>query len=139
MNVRIEELMAKNVVTVTPTATVDRVRRIFSKNSFGAIPVVNSDNEPVGIISTTDLVEELNGSSPISSFMTTGVETVSSYANVDTAAALMRRKKIHRVVVTHEKQVVGMLTTFDLLELVEGKRFTANQPPTPRSKGGSSN
>lgn len=134
MNVRVEDLMAKNVVTVGPSATVDRVRRILNNNSFGAIPVVNGDNEPIGIVSATDMVDELKGNSPISTIMTRDVETVTSYSNVSVAAALMRRKKIHRVVVTHEKQVAGIITTFDLLELVEGKRFSASQAPTPRSR-----
>ena len=49
----------------------------------------------------------------------------------------MRNHNIHRVVVTHEKQVVGMLSAFDLLKLVEDHRYVAKNAPTQsKRKGG---
>ena len=50
---------------------------------------------------------------------------------------MMRNHKIHRVVVTHEKQVVGILSAFDLLKLVEGHRFVAKTAPTSSKRKGS--
>ncbi len=44
----------------------------------------------------------------------------------------MRKHKIHHVVVTHEQEVVGIISSFDLLELVENRRFEA------KGKGGKS-
>jgi hypothetical protein len=41
------------------------------------------------------------------------------------------------VVVTHEKKVVGVLSSFDLLKLVEGHRFVAKNPPTESRRKGS--
>jgi hypothetical protein len=32
-------------------------------------------------------------------------------------------------VVTHEKKVVGLISSFDLMKLVEGKRFTMKNAP----------
>ena len=49
----------------------------------------------------------------------------------------MRNHKIHRVVVTHEQKVVGILSAFDLLKLVENHRFTAKGAPTKSSRKGS--
>ena len=131
MNVKLEELMSKNVVTTQPHVTVEHVQKMMRNNKVGAIPVVNAENEPIGIVSSTDLTPDLNPASPISSIMTNKVYTVPQYDDVSVAARVMRNHKIHRVVVTHEKKVVGILSSFDLLQLVEDHRFVPKNAPTP--------
>jgi signal-transduction protein with cAMP-binding, CBS, and nucleotidyltransferase domain len=42
----------------------------------------------------------------------------------------MRNHRIHRVVVTHEQKVVGIISAFDLLALVEDHRWVAKNPPS---------
>ena len=69
--------------------------------------------------------------------MTEKVYTVPKYDDVSTAARVMRNHHIHRVVVTHEQAVVGVLSSFDLLKLVEGHRFVAKNAPTPSKRKGS--
>ncbi len=54
----IEQVMTKNVVTVSSTATVREVADILATREFHALPVV--DNEVlVGIVTTTDLIQYL--------------------------------------------------------------------------------
>lgn len=137
MNVKVVELMSHSVVTSEPHKSVDHVRTKMGKGKISAIPIVNSDGEPVGIVSATDLVSELNGSSPISTLMTEKVYTIPQYDDVSIAARVMRNHKIHRVVVTHEKKVVGILSAFDLLKLVEDHRYVAKNAPTKSKRKGS--
>ena len=40
----------------------------------------------------------------------------------------------YHLVVTHEKEVVGIISSFDLLKLVEDKRFVAKAGPTPSKR-----
>ena len=54
----IEQVMAKNLVTVTSTATIKEVAEILSKKEFHALPVVN-DGNLIGIVTTTDLINYL--------------------------------------------------------------------------------
>jgi CBS domain-containing protein len=136
MSVKVEELMTKSVITAQPHQSVEHVRNMLEKNSISAVPVVDSDGHPVGIVSSTDLVRELKPSSPISQIMTEKVYTVPQYDDTSIAARVMRNHKIHRVVVTHEKQVVGMLSAFDLLKLVESHRYVAKNAPTPSQRKG---
>jgi CBS domain-containing protein len=136
MSVKVEELMTKSVITAQPHQSVEHVRNMLEKNFISAVPVVDSDGHPVGIVSSTDLVRELKPSSPISQIMTEKVYTVPQYDDTSIAARVMRNHKIHRVVVTHEKQVVGMLSAFDLLELVEKHRYVAKNAPTPSQRKG---
>jgi IMP dehydrogenase len=106
----------------------------MEKNKVSAVPVVNTEGEALGIVSSTDLVPELNGSSPVSKLMTDKVYTVPKYDDVSIAARVMRNHHIHRVVVTHEKKVVGVLSTFDLLKLVEDHRYVAKNAPTKSTR-----
>ena len=54
----VEQVMAKNLVKVSPDTTIKEVAEILSQKEFHALPVVN-DNELVGIVTTTDLINFL--------------------------------------------------------------------------------
>ena len=137
MSVKVADLMAEQVVVTEPHQSVEHVRRVLERNQISALPVVDSEQRPVGIVSLTDLnASALKGGTPVSRIMTEKVYTVPLYEDVAIAARVMRNHQIHRVVVTHEGQVSGMLSAFDLLELVEGHRFVMKNRPTPRKRGG---
>ncbi|MFT6795941.1 MAG: CBS domain-containing membrane protein [Maribacter sp.] len=54
----IEQVMAKDVVSVTSKTTIQEVAEFLSKKEFHALPVVEND-ELVGIVTTTDLITYL--------------------------------------------------------------------------------
>jgi CBS domain-containing protein len=137
MNVKVHDLMTEAVVTTEPHSSIERVRRLLQRNKVSAIPVVDSEGQPVGIVSATDLVASLKPESPVSAIMTEKVYTVPQYDDVSIAARIMRNHKIHRVVVTHEQKVVGVISAFDLLELVESHRWVAKNPPSESQRKGS--
>jgi len=137
MSIKVEELMTKSVITAQPHQSVEHVRHMLENNSISAVPVVDSDGHPVGIVSLTDLVQELKPGAPISQIMTEKVYTIPQYDDTSIAARVMRNHRIHRVVVTHEQKVVGMLSAFDLLKLVESHRYVAKNAPTPSKRKGS--
>ncbi len=129
--------MTKSVIIAQPHQSVEHVRNMLERNSINSVPVVDSDGLPIGIVSSTDLVQELKPAAPISQIMTEKVYTVPQYDDTSIAARVMRNHKIHHVVVTHEQKVVGMLSAFDLLQLVESHRYVAKNAPTPsKRKGG---
>ncbi|MDJ0779452.1 MAG: CBS domain-containing protein [Gammaproteobacteria bacterium] len=136
MNVKVEELMTRSVVTAQPHHSVEHVRQMLENNSISAVPVVDGDGHPIGIVSNTDLVADLKPHTPINHVMTEKVYTVPQYDDTSIAARIMRNHGIHRVVVTHEHKVVGMLSAFDLLKLVESHRYVAKNPPTPSKRKG---
>lgn len=137
MNVKVNELMTNSVLTTQPHVSIGHVRTLFERNKVGAIPVIDTNGEPVGIISSSDLVGDVNLNAPVSSTMSEKVYTVPQYEDVSIAARVMRNHHIHRVVVTHEQKVVGILSTFDLLKLVEGHRFVVKNAPTESKRKGS--
>jgi CBS domain-containing protein len=130
MTVKIDELMAKRVVTAQPHHSVAHVRGLMERNRVHAIPIVGPDREAVGMVSSADLMAGVKDATPVGQVMTERVMTLPAYNDASVAARVMRKHKIHHVVVTHEKQVVGVISSFDLLKLVEGKRFEAKPAPT---------
>ena len=54
----IEQVMAKSLISVPSTTTIKEVAEILSKKEFHALPVVDN-NELVGIVTTTDLINYL--------------------------------------------------------------------------------
>ena len=137
MNVKVEDLMTRSVITAQPHQSIEHVRNMLEKNSISAVPVVDTDGHPVGIVSATDLVHDLKPGAPISQIMTEKVYTVPLYDDTSIAARIMRNHNIHRVVVTHEQKVVGVLSAFDLLKLVESHRYVAKNAPTASKRKGS--
>jgi CBS domain-containing protein len=123
VNVKVEELMTPQVVTTQPHVTVGHVKGMMRNGNVRVIPVVGPDSEPVGIVSASDLLDDLSDTTPVSQVMTEKVYTIPQYEEVSVAARVMRNHRIHHLVVTHEQKVTGILSTFDLIKLVEGKRF----------------
>ncbi|WP_179351507.1 CBS domain-containing protein [Winogradskyella vidalii] len=54
----IDQVMVKNVVTITSNSTIKEVAEILAKNEFHALPVVDN-GRLVGIVTTTDLINYL--------------------------------------------------------------------------------
>ena len=134
MNVKIADLMVDNVITAQPHQTVGHIKKVLHTNQIGAIPVVNSENEPVGIVTYNDLSKDLKSGTPISNLLQDHVFQVPAYNDISVAAKIMRKHKIHHVLVTHEGQLKGIISSFDLLKLIDGHRFTMKNPPQTKRR-----
>jgi CBS domain-containing protein len=135
MKVKVQDLMSKNVITAQPHQTVATIKEKMTKHKLNSIPVVSTENEPVGVVSASDIVVVEKAGLPISHIMTDKVYTVPEYDDVSVAARMMRNHKIHHLMVTKDKALVGIISSFDLLKLVEGRRFEMKNPATPKAKG----
>ena len=134
MNVDVDQIMRHPVMTATRHQSIGHVRKVMSEHRISAMPVVDTDHQPVGMVTASDLLEDHPDGAPISGIMSKPVYTVPRYDGPHIAARLMRNHHLHHVVVTENKQVVGIISAYDLLKLVEDHRFVAKQPPTPPKK-----
>ena len=135
MSIKVCDLMSKGVITAQQHQTVGQLKQKMTKHRLGNIPVISAENEALGVVSASDLVAAENDGIPISNIMTTDVYTIPDYENVQVAARIMRNHKLHHLIVTRDKQVIGIISSFDLLKLVEGHRFEMKNPATPKAKG----
>jgi len=135
MTVKVQDLMSNNVITAQAHQTVGQIKGKMTNRSLSNVPVVSADNTPIGVVSTSDLLATEKEDTPISNIMTEKVYTIPEYEDVSVAARMMHNHKIHHLIVTQEQKVVGVISSFDLLKLIEGHRFVMKNAPTPKSKG----
>jgi len=136
MNVKVADLMVTSLLTGSPHQTLGHAKKLMTKHQIHALPIVNGDGEPVGILTSSDLIKEKNDATPISGVMTRHVYTVPEYSDAHLPARIMRNKQTHHVVVTKEKKIIGILSSFDLLRLVEDHRFVMKTAPTENKRRG---
>ena len=129
MNVKIADLMVDHVITARPHHTIAHIKKMMINNDISAIPIVDHENHPVGIVTTSDLSRDLNMRSPVSSLLKDHVYQVPAYNDISVAAKIMRKHRIHHLLVTHEKELKGIISSFDLLQLIDNHRFKMTNPP----------
>lgn len=135
MNAKVADLMVTPAITTNGHKSIGHVKEIMHKNRIHSLPVLNNDGEPVGIITTSDLLKDYSEGTPISQIMTEGkVFTVPKYADIHIAARVMRNHHIHHLVVTDEHKAIGVISAFDLLEVIEDHRFVMKNAPTPKKR-----
>jgi CBS domain-containing protein len=132
MNVTVAELMRSPVMTITKHETLGHARKLMAEHRVSALPIVGPAREPLGIVTATDLVDGHGrpDGAPVSTIMSNAPLTVPEGEAPHIAARVMRNHHVHHVMVVRDKQVTGMLSTFDLLRLVEDHRYVAKNPPT---------
>jgi len=124
---KFESGVVKDPVTVSPNATVKEVLDTIRAFNFHALPVVEKDNQLVGIVTGRDLRFETNLDQPVSQIMTPKDRLVTVKENTDreTVRALLHKHRIEKVLVVNDSfQLCGMITVKDILK-EEEKPFAA--------------
>ena len=124
------DIMHKHVLAVRPETTVSELSRLLSKRGVRGAPVVGPEGDLIGVVSETDLIRRQHGGSTVASVMTPWTVSFEEETDIKELARQMLAKKIHRVIVTHEGRLSGIITTRDmirgLLALLEHKQHGAD-------------
>ncbi len=132
----VEEVMVRNVRTISPEQSIADVRDIFEKEGFRHLPV-EEYGSLVGMISRTDLMRITYGaemafggadkvneliyeSTTVGTIMSTDLKTVESGVALSEAARIMLKYQLSAVPVVKSGEFIGLLTSSDILhEYVE--------------------
>jgi CBS domain-containing protein len=120
------QVMKRNVVSVSPEATVEETIRLLRQLDISGAPVVASDGMLVGIISDFALLgivyEPEIRTAPVAELMTQDVLTVAEETPLNEIADLFIRHRIRRVPVVRDGRLVGVVSRPDLLNhVLEGE------------------
>lgn len=118
MDIRVRELMTADVVTMRENQTIEEAKRRLSEKSIHALPVVGGDKRLVGIITKSDLVGQMGGTE-VRLIMSSDLKTVGPDDHVTEATAIMEAHHVHHVPVVEGETLVGIVSSFDLLKLVD--------------------
>ena len=118
--------LARDVMTPEPaycsaTATLDLVAKMMVQNNCGEIPIVDSSNRPIGVVTDRDIVCRVvaEGKNPVGhtvqEAMTRPVVTVSADTPIDRVVAMMEEHQIRRVpVVDADGCCAGIIAQADV-------------------------
>lgn len=147
----LKDVLSSDVVSIDPHETLREALSLMVENRVSALPVVDTHQHCIGIISVTDLLgitkdlsDELNALSEtggldhaalvdklehaellteqVQAWMSSDVVSVKINSSIQHAAKEMLRNRVHRlVVIDDERRMVGVVSTMDLLAAFAGK------------------
>ena len=108
--------MIKDPITMDKESTVKDALQVMKKNQIGGIPIVNSSNELIGIVTNRDLRFQKENDKELSSIMTEKVVTAKSGISLDDAEKILKKHKIEKLPIVDGKKFVGLITYKDILK-----------------------
>ena len=112
---------SKDVITISPEATVRDLIRLLAEHNVGAL-IVSGDGSAVdGIVSERDVVRHLLDSDDIldgavSRIMTVDVATAEPTTSLDAMRVLMTERRIRHVPVMSEGRITGIVSIGDVVK-----------------------
>ena len=119
MTIAVAHIMSSKVVYAAMDHSVDHVRELMAAKKIHALPVVGKNKKIMGIVTTADVARHFADGTPVQHVMSETVIRLAATESASKAARLMRKHRIHHLVVIDGDKVVGMLSSYDLLKLVE--------------------
>jgi CBS domain-containing protein len=159
-----KDIMRENVVSASPKMTLREVRELFTGNRITGAPVVDARAKIVGVISQSDLVrnqraedlpsyhlhdDAMPGLSPgltyveperlVEDVMNAAALSADEATPVEQLALVMLAKRIHRILITREGRICGIVTSLDMLRALlpaapMRAAAPARRPRTPSRK-----
>lgn len=116
---RAENGMIIDPVTMRVDATVQDALKIMHEFHIGGIPVVDSDNKLVGIVTNRDLRFERRLNIPIFDVMTReNLITTTEFTDFEKAADILQQHRIEKLpVVDKNFRLIGLITYKDIIKI----------------------
>lgn len=117
---KVSDVMTTDVETVQLDSSLEEVASIMKIENVGAVPVVDENDELIGIITDRDIVVRCvaDGRDPaetqVHEVLSHELETIEPDVDIDEAAQLMADRQIRRLPVCQDGELVGMLSIGDL-------------------------
>jgi CBS domain-containing protein len=122
---RVSDYMTKNLITFRPEQSVDEVIEALITNKISGGPVVNENNELVGIISEGDCLKQISESryynmpmaqDNVEKRMVKNVDTLDGNMNIFDAANMFLESKHRRFPILENGKLVGQISQKDILK-----------------------
>ncbi len=127
---RVADLMQRKVKTIASDATVAEAIVSLADAHISGMPVVDGTGRVIGIVSSTDVLtaeaeaedrdarQALLDATTVRDVMTPRPYTIAPEEDIREAACQMLYGEVHRLFVAEGDQVVGIITTTDIVRAV---------------------
>lgn len=116
---RSESGLIVDPITLPPAATIGEAQKLMKENGIGGIPIVDSNNMLVGMLTNRDLRFEKNARKKVSEVMTKeNLITAAAGTTLLKAETILEQYKIEKLPIVDKKgKLIGLITFRDILQL----------------------
>jgi len=118
-SILIKDIMAKALISVNPATTALQIAKMMEQGGIGAVLVKENDNL-VGIVTDRDFATKIAANNlpfdtPVQKIMSSPLITINHDEPISAAAEMMTSKKIRKLAVSDNGNIVGLITSTDLV------------------------
>ena len=118
-HILVRDIMTKALTSVNLTTTSFQIAKMMEQGGIGAIIVKENEN-PVGIVTDRDFAtkiaaKNLSFDTPAQKIMSSPLITINYNEPLSEAAERMANKKIRKLAVTDNGNIIGIITSTDLV------------------------
>ena len=118
-SIHVQDIMARELITVNTSTTVLQIAKMMQQGGIGAI-IVKENGNPVGIVTDRDFATKIAANNlpfdtPAKKIMSSPLITINHNEPISAAAERMTSKKIRKLAVTENGNIVGIITSTDLV------------------------
>jgi len=115
----VKDVMTKTIISVTNETTVFQVAKMMEQGGIGAV-LVKKNGHLSGIITDRDyatkiVAHNLPSDTPVEQIVSSPLITINFDESIFTAAERMTNKKIRKLAVTDNGNIIGLITSTDLV------------------------
>jgi CBS-domain-containing membrane protein len=127
---RVADLVSSQVVCARSDTSVEDATSLLVERGLRCLPIVDDARKLVGIVTRGDLLRQQMATGLVTEVMTPRVHALPEDAPLAYAVALMAADQVHEVpIVTHDGDVVGILTALDALHwMAEELGYRLSEP-----------
>ncbi|MEK6627316.1 MAG: CBS domain-containing protein [Bdellovibrionota bacterium] len=123
METQIKNIFSKNLVTLKDSDTLHQAEDLMNNHNIRHLPVTDANDTLVGMLSKSDFIALKHVDSrlrefTVKSLMSSPVKIVAANSKVKAVAQLFISKKINSALIVENKEVVGIVTSEDLIRLL---------------------
>ena len=117
----VKDVMINEVTTLDSSSLIKDAAKLMDEKDIGCI-IITKEQSPVGIITERDFVKRIASKekshiSPLEEVMSTPLISINPDETVWEAAESMKVNNIHKLPVLQDKNVIGIITTSDLVDI----------------------
>jgi len=116
------DIMTPEVMTVSPDTPTENAARLLFTGSISGMPVVDADGRLAGVVTEFDIIAKEGRT--VADIMTTDVVTISEDTDAETVAQILTSRRVRRLPVVRDGQVVGIVSRSDLVRLFALTRWS---------------
>ena len=118
-SILVQDIMTKAIISVNTETTVFQVAKMMEQGEIGAV-LVKKNGHLSGIVTDRDyatkiMANNLSSDTSVGKIMSSPLITINYDESISTAAERMTSKKIRKLAVTNNGNVIGLITSTDLV------------------------